>query len=90
MREAKAQLDEAQLYLSYATVYAPADGVVAKVDDLQVGNYLNSGAPAFALISDQEIWVEANFRETQVTHMRAGQEARIASTLTPGTCSRPT
>jgi membrane fusion protein (multidrug efflux system) len=77
VREARAHLDEAQLYLAYATVYAPADGIVAKVDDLQVGNYLNSGAPAFALISDHEIWIEANFRETQVTHMRPGQEATI-------------
>ncbi|CAH0138226.1 HlyD family secretion protein [Pseudomonas brassicacearum] len=78
VREAKAQLDEARLYLSYATVTAPDDGIVAKVDDLQVGNYLNSGAPAFALISDHEIWVEANFRETQVTHMRPGQTATIS------------
>ncbi|MGJ7516741.1 HlyD family secretion protein [Pseudomonas baetica] len=77
VREARAQLDAAQLNLSYATVHAPADGIVAKVDDLQVGNYLNNGAPAFALISDHEIWVEANFRETQVTHMRPGQEATI-------------
>jgi multidrug resistance efflux pump len=77
VREARAQLDEAQLYLSYATVYAPDDGVVAKVDDLQVGNYVNSGAPAFALLSDRQVWVEANFRETQVTHMRPGQEASI-------------
>lgn len=77
VREAKAQLDEAQLYLSYATVTAPDDGIVAKVDDLQVGNYVNNGAPAFALISDREIWVEANFRETQVTHMRPGQTATI-------------
>ncbi|MGE8063662.1 HlyD family secretion protein [Pseudomonas sp. NPDC089569] len=78
VREARAQLDEAQLHLSYATVQAPADGIVAKVDDLQVGNFLNNGAPAFALISDHEIWVEANFRETQVTHMRPGQEATIS------------
>ncbi|EJM63578.1 membrane fusion protein (multidrug efflux system) [Pseudomonas sp. ADAK2 TE3594] len=77
VREAKAQLDEAQLYLSYATVTAPADGIVAKVDDLQVGNYVNNGSAAFALISDREIWVEANFRETQVTHMRPGQTATI-------------
>jgi len=77
VREARAQLDEAQLYLSYATVYAPDDGIVAKVDDLQVGNYVNNGAPAFALLSEREIWIEANFRETQVTHMRPGQEATI-------------
>jgi membrane fusion protein (multidrug efflux system) len=78
VHEAKAQLDEAQLYLSYATVYAPDDGIVAKVDDLQVGNYVNNGAPAFALLSDRQIWVEANFRETEVTHMRPGQEATIS------------
>ncbi|MFI8222297.1 HlyD family secretion protein [Pseudomonas sp. NPDC085632] len=77
VREAKAQLDEAQLYLSYATVTAPADGIVAKVDDLQVGNYVSNGTAAFALISDHETWVEANFRETQVTHMRPGQTATI-------------
>lgn len=84
VREAKAQLDEAQLYLSYATVTAPDDGIVAKVDDLQVGNYVNNGAPAFALISDREIWIEANFRETQVTHMRPGQAATIAIDTYPG------
>jgi len=77
VREAKAQLDEAQLHLAYATVTAPQDGIVAKVDDLQVGNYVNNGAAAFAMIRDGEIWVEANFRETQVTHMRAGQTATI-------------
>ncbi len=77
VREARAQLDEAQLYLSYTTVYAPQDGIVAKVDDLQVGNHVNSGAPAFALLSGHEIWIEANFRETDVTHMRPGQEATI-------------
>ncbi|MFJ2482665.1 HlyD family secretion protein [Pseudomonas sp. NPDC087598] len=77
VREAKAQLDQAQLYLSYATVTAPADGIVAKVDDLQVGNYLNNGGAAFALIADHDIWVEANFRETQLTHMRPGQTATI-------------
>lgn len=77
VREARAQLDEAQLYLSYATVTAPADGIVAKVDDLQVGNYVSNGSAAFALISARETWVEANFRETQVTHMRPGQAATI-------------
>ena len=78
VREAKAQLDEALLYLSYATVTAPHDGIVAKVDDLQVGNFINNGAAAFALLSDRDIWVEANFRETQLTHMRPGQPATIS------------
>jgi len=83
IREAKAQLDEAQLYLSYATVYAPDDGIVAKVDDLQVGNYVSNGAPAFALLS-RRVWVEANFRETEVTHMHPGQAATIRIDTYPG------
>ncbi|MFJ5239939.1 HlyD family secretion protein [Pseudomonas neuropathica] len=83
VREAKAQLDEAQLYLSYATVTAPADGIVAKVDDLQVGNYVSNGSAAFALISDHETWIEANFRETQLTHMRPGQTATITLDIYP-------
>ncbi|RBH60015.1 MULTISPECIES: HlyD family secretion protein [Pseudomonas] len=83
IREAKAQLDEAQLYLSYATVYAPDDGIVAKVDDLQVGNYVSNGAPAFALLS-RRVWVEANFRETEVTHMHPGQAAMIRIDTYPG------
>jgi membrane fusion protein (multidrug efflux system) len=84
VREARAQLDEARLYLSYATVYAPEDGIVAKVDDLQLGSFVNNGAPAFALLSDKQIWVEANFRETEVTHMRPGQEADISIDTYPG------
>ncbi|WP_248797342.1 HlyD family secretion protein [Pseudomonas sp. MWU13-2105] len=83
IREAKAQLDEALLYLSYTTVYAPDDGIVAKVDDLQVGNALSNGAPAFALLS-RRVWIEANFRETEVTHMHPGQAATIRIDTYPG------
>ncbi|WP_213989167.1 HlyD family secretion protein [Sodalis sp. dw_96] len=77
VREARSAFDEARLLLSYTTIYAPDDGIVAKVDDLQVGNYINSGAPAFALLSRRQMWVEANFRETEVTHMHVGQDATI-------------
>ncbi|MFJ3486767.1 HlyD family secretion protein [Pseudomonas sp. NPDC090202] len=84
VREARTQLDQAQLYLSYASVFAPEDGIVAKVDDLQVGSFVSNGAATFALISDKDIWVEANFRETEVTHMRPGQEAEISIDTYPG------
>jgi membrane fusion protein (multidrug efflux system) len=77
VRAAKAQLDRAKLDLSYATVTAPDDGTVARVDDLQVGNFVNAGAAVFSLMSSQRIWIEANFRETGLTHMRSGQEATI-------------
>jgi membrane fusion protein (multidrug efflux system) len=77
VRAAKAQLDRAKLDLSYATVTAPDDGIVARVDDLQVGNFVNAGAAVFSLMSSRRIWIEANFRETGLTHMRPGQEATI-------------
>ena len=77
VRAAKAQLERARLDLSYATVVAPDDGIVTRVDDLQVGDFVNPGAPAFSLLSSQRIWIEANFRETGLAHMRPGQEATI-------------
>jgi membrane fusion protein (multidrug efflux system) len=77
VRAAKAQLDRARLDLSYATVVAPDDGVVTRVDDLQVGDFVNPGAAVFSMMSSRRIWIEANFRETGLTHMRPGQEAVI-------------
>jgi membrane fusion protein (multidrug efflux system) len=77
VRAAKAQLERARLDLSYATVVAPDDGIVTRVDDLQVGDFVNPGAAVFSLLSSQRIWIEANFRETGLAHMRPGQEATI-------------
>jgi membrane fusion protein, multidrug efflux system len=77
VRAAKALLDRARLNLSYATVMAPDDGIVTRVDDLQVGDFVNPGAPVFSMLSSRRIWIEANFRETGLTHMRPGQEASI-------------
>jgi membrane fusion protein (multidrug efflux system) len=77
VRAAKAQLDRAKLDLSYATIAAPDDGTVARVEDLQVGNFVNAGTTVFSLLSSRRIWIEANFRETGLTHMRPGQEAAI-------------
>ena len=77
VRAAKARLDRARLDLSYTDVMAPDTGVVAKVDDLQVGDYVNPGAAVFSLMSSRRIWIEANFRETGLTHMRPGQAATI-------------
>jgi membrane fusion protein (multidrug efflux system) len=77
VRAVNAKLDRAQLDLSYATVVALDDGIVTRVDDLQVGNFVNPGAAAFSLLSSQGIWIEANFRETGLTHMHPGQAATI-------------
>jgi membrane fusion protein (multidrug efflux system) len=77
VREARAKLDRARLNLSYTTVYAPIDGIVTKVEKLQVGDYVTKAAPLFALVSSTDVWVEANFKETALTHMRPGQKVRI-------------
>ena len=84
VRAAKAQLDQARLDLSYATVVAPDDGIVARVEDLQVGDYVNPGAAVFSLMSSRDIWIEANFRETGLTHMRPRQAAAIEVDAYPG------
>lgn len=74
--QAYANLERAKLNRSYATVVAPADGVVARVDQLPVGAYLNASQTAFWLLSGQP-WVEANFKEDQLAHMKVGQPVSI-------------
>jgi len=83
VREAKAELDRAQLNSAYAVVSAPEDGIVTKVDDLQVGDFVNTGASVFSMMSSR-IWIEANFRETGLTHMHVGQAATIDVDVYPG------
>jgi membrane fusion protein (multidrug efflux system) len=83
VRAAKASLDRAKLDYSYSEVYAPDDGTVARVEDLQVGDFVNPGAAVFSFMSSRRIWIEANFRETDLTHMRPDQEATIAVDVYP-------
>jgi membrane fusion protein (multidrug efflux system) len=82
--QARAVLERAQLNLSYTVIHAPEDGIVAKVEQLQVGNYINASNALFALISTQDVWVEANFKESQLTYMRPGQAATIKIDSYPG------
>jgi membrane fusion protein (multidrug efflux system) len=82
--QAQAELDRAKLNLSYTRITAPDDGIVTKVEQLQVGDYINAASPVFALISSRDVWVEANFKEDQLAHMRAGQPATIQVDTYPG------
>jgi membrane fusion protein, multidrug efflux system len=84
VREAQAQLDRTRLDLSYTQVRAPDDGIVAKVEDLQTGDFVNTGAVVFSMLSSDHLWIEANFRETGLTHMQPGQAATIAVDAYPG------
>ena len=84
VRQAQATLDHALLELSYTVVHAPMDGVVAKVEQIQVGDHVNMATPLFALMSDSNMWVEANFKETDLAYMRPGQHATFKLDAFPG------
>lgn len=75
-QRSKAALDQAQLNLSYTTIVAPVDGVVGK-RSVQVGANVSSGQDLMAIVPLREIWVTANFKETQLARMKPGQAARI-------------
>lgn len=77
VQEAQAMLDRARLNLSYTVIKAPMDGIVSKVDHLRPGEYINAAAPLFSLTSRKIVWVEANFKETELAHMVPGQKATI-------------
>jgi len=77
VQAAQANLDQAQLNYSYTTITAPLSGTVTKVDLLQPGDFIRAGEPVFALISSEDIWIEANFKETQISNMRPGQNVKI-------------
>jgi membrane fusion protein (multidrug efflux system) len=77
VQQARAALDQAILDLSYTVVRAPDDGVVAKVEQLQAGDYVNAATAVFSLISSDDVWVEANFKEDELTDIRPGQPAEV-------------
>ncbi len=77
VREAQAALEQAALELRYTTVRAPTAGVVTNFD-LQVGEFFKAGAPAFSLVGTGQRWFQANFKETELTHLRKGQSASIS------------
>jgi len=77
VEQAQAELDRALLDLSYTTINAPDEGIVAQVEKLQVGDYVNAATPVFALVSTHNVWIEANFKEVQLATMRAGQPATV-------------
>lgn len=73
---AEAARDQAALDLRHTTITAPTDGIASNVD-LQVGEYIQASEPAFALLVAETPWVEANLKETDLTHLAVGQEAEI-------------
>ncbi|MFZ0959368.1 MAG: HlyD family secretion protein [Terriglobia bacterium] len=73
---AQADLEAAELQLSYTTIVAPTDGVVTR-KSVEVGQIIQPGQGLFTLIPLKEIWVTANFKETQLANVHPGQKAEI-------------
>ncbi len=84
VRAAQAALDRALLNLSYASICAPQDGIVSRVEQLQVGDYVTLGTPLFALVSTRDVWIEANFRETDLARLHVGQSGIVDIDAYPG------
>ena len=74
---AQSTRDKAAFDLAQTTVRAPADGVISQASSFKVGQYVTAGTPLFSLVETGDTWVEANFKETQLTNMKPGQTAEV-------------
>jgi len=74
---ALATRDKAAWQLGLTTVRAPADGVVSQASSFKPGQMVSAGTALFTLVETGDSWIEANFKETQLTHMRVGQAAEV-------------
>lgn len=83
LAEALADLREAELGLEYTTIRAPISGRVTK-KTVEVGQVVQPGQPLLALVNLDEVWVVANYKETQLTHVRPGQPATVLVDTYPG------
>ena len=80
---AAAQLRAAAIALAHMKIVAPVDGVVAQ-RTVQVGQRVNAGAPLMSVVPLSNVWVDANFKEVQLSRMRIGQPARITTDIYGG------
>jgi membrane fusion protein, multidrug efflux system len=76
VQQAQAQLDQAKLNLSYTKIVAPADGIITR-KSVEIDQNLAAGQNLLTLVSLQDLWITANFKETQLKHMQAGQSVKI-------------
>jgi membrane fusion protein (multidrug efflux system) len=76
VQQARANLAQAELNLQYTTLKAPARGIIAK-RGLNVGQVVQAGQPLLAVVQTDDVWVTANFKETQLKDVRPGQRATI-------------
>jgi len=79
--QAQAQLDQAKLNLSYTKIVAPAAGIITR-KSVELDQNVAAGQNLLTLVSLEDLWVTANFKETQLKHMSAGQPVEIAADAT--------
>ncbi|WP_298270944.1 HlyD family secretion protein [Geobacter sp.] len=79
----EAILKETVNNLSYTKIYAPAEGYVTR-KSVEVGNTVQAGQPLLAVVTLDDIWVTANYKESQLTHMRPGQKVEFTVDSYPG------
>jgi membrane fusion protein (multidrug efflux system) len=79
----KAELDEAVRNLGYTRVVAPADGYITR-KSVEPGNNIQPGQPLMALVALSDAWVTANYKESQLTHVRPGQKVEFKVDTYPG------
>lgn len=76
IRQRKADIETAKLNLSYTVITAPSDGLVSRVN-VQPGQFVQAGQMLFAVVLNHDIWVVANFKETQIERMKEGLETEV-------------
>ena len=80
---ARAERDQAAIAFADTSIEAPIDGIVSNMR-LQAGEYVEEGHAVFSIIEHGRVWVEANLKETQLTHVLEGQSASVAVDAYPG------
>jgi membrane fusion protein (multidrug efflux system) len=76
VKAAQAQLDQAELNLSYTKIVAPANGIITR-KSLELNQNISPGQNLLTLVSLDDLWITANFKETQLKHIAAGQPVEI-------------
>jgi membrane fusion protein (multidrug efflux system) len=76
VEQAQAQLDQAELNLGYTKIVAPANGIITR-KSVEINQNVSTGQNLLTLVSLDDLWITANFKETQLRHMSAGQKVEI-------------
>src|SRR5438445_8766112 len=83
VEQAESALEAAKLDLSYTEIHAPMAGIITR-KSVHVGNRVQTGEPLLAIVPVERLYINANFKETQLTDVRVGQPVEIEADLYPG------